>query len=310
MGLDGKAIPALATPDHFMLAVGVGAAMFHLTTHAFFKALLFLGAGSVIHALSGEQELSQMGGLRKKIPFTFWTLMCAGIAIAGVPFTSGYYSKEAILGAAYEHAPWMFYVGVFTAGMTAFYVFRALFLCFFGEYRGHHHPHESPLVMTGPLMVLAALSLVGGWLFDIPKWLEPHAAAETENMTLTIIAVSAGLLGIAIAYYMYVVNTNLPVKIANTFAGPYRWIYNKYFVDEAYDSVIVHPIEEGSRTLLWKGVDAGLIDGIVNDVGKTARGFGRILRWAQAGNIRGYAAWVAFGCVLALIAMGLTGGAK
>ena len=293
------------------LGVGAyGAGVWHLMTHAFFKALLFLGAGSVIHALSGEQELSQMGGLRKKIPYTFWTLMCAGVAIAGIPGTSGYFSKEAILGAAYEHAPWMFYVGVFTAGMTAFYVFRALFLCFFGEYRGHHHPHESPLVMTGPLMVLAVLSLGGGFFFNIPHWLEPNAPAEHENLTLTIIAVGAGLLGIALAYYMYVVNTNLPVKISNTFSGAYRLIYNKYFVDEAYDSVIVNPIEEGSRLFLWKGVDVGLIDHFVNDVGRSARGFGKILRWAQAGNIRGYAAWVAFGGVLVLIAMGLVGGAK
>jgi NADH-quinone oxidoreductase subunit L len=109
---------------------------------------------------------------------------------------------------------------------------------------------------------------------------------------------------------MYVVNTNLPVQLANTFSGAYRWIYNKYFVDEAYDAVFVEPIEEGSRTVLWKGVDVGLIDGMVNDVGSTARGFGKILRWAQAGNIRGYAAWVAFGGVLVLIAIGLAGGAK
>ena len=298
---------------YMFLGLGVGAysaGVWHLMTHAFFKALLFLGAGSVIHALSGEQELSQMGGLRTKIPYTFWTLMAAGISIAGFPFTSGWYSKEAILSAAFEHAPWMFWVGVFTAAMTAFYVFRALVLCFFNDYRGHHHPHESPLVMTGPLMILAVLSLVGGYFIRIPEWLEPHAHEAAEDYTLTAIATSAGLIGIALAFYMYKWNPNLPVRIANTFAGPYRLIYNKYFVDEAYDSLIVHPIEEGSRSILWKGVDATLIDGLVNDVGKTARGFGRILSWAQAGNIRGYAAWVAFGCVLVLIAMGVVGGVK
>jgi len=298
---------------YMFLGLGVGAysaGVWHLMTHAFFKALLFLGAGSVIHALSGEQELSQMGGLRKKIPYTFWTLMCAGLAIAGFPLTSGYFSKEAILGAAFEHHEWMFWVGVFTAGMTAFYVFRALFLAFFGEYRGHHHPHESPFVMTIPLMVLAALSLAGGLLFNIPHWLEPNAPPEHEDLKLKIIAIGSGFLGIVLAYYMYVVNTNLPVKIANTFSAVYRVIYNKYFVDEAYDSVIVHPLEEGSRVLLWKGIDAGMIDGTVNGVGHTARGFGKILRWAQAGNIRGYAAWVAFGSVLVLIAIGLVGGSK
>ncbi len=298
---------------YMFVGLGVGAysaGVWHLMTHAFFKALLFLGAGSVIHACSGEQEMSQMGGLRKKIPYTFWTLMCAGLAIAGFPFTSGYFSKEAILGAAYEHAPWMFWVGVFTAGMTAFYVFRALFMTFFGDYRGHHHPHESPLVMTGPLMVLAVLSLGGGLFFNIPHWLEPKAEPEHENIMLTLIAVGSGLAGIALAYYMYIVNTGLPNKIANTFGGLYSTIYNKYFVDEAYDSVIVNPLEEGSRVLLWKGIDTGVIDHFVNDVGRSARGFGKILRWAQAGNIRGYAAWVAFGGVLVLIAIGLVGGAK
>ena len=159
--------------------------------------------------------------------------MCAGVAIAGIPGTSGYFSKEAILGAAYVYEPWMFWVGAFTAGMTAFYVFRALFLCFFGEYRGHHHPHESPLVMTGPLMVLAVLSLAGGFLFNVPHWLEPNAPAEPENMMLTVVAVSFGLIGIALAYYMYVLRPNLPVQISNTFSGLYRLIYNKYFVDEA-----------------------------------------------------------------------------
>src|SRR3984957_19943360 len=132
---------------YMFVGLGTGAfsaGIWHLMTHAFFKALLFLGAGSVIHALSGEQDLRQMGGLRKHIPITFVTLMCAGVAIAGVPPFSGFHSKDAILAAAYQHAPWMYWVGVFTAFMTAFYVFRALFLCFFGEYRGHHHPHESP----------------------------------------------------------------------------------------------------------------------------------------------------------------------
>src|SRR6202451_4314625 len=152
---------------YMFLACGVGAftaGIFHLMTHAFFKGLLFLGAGSVIHALSGEQDLRQMGGLSKKIPITCVTLFCAGVAIAGVPPFSGFHSKDAILAAAYEHAPWMYWVGVFTAGMTAFYVFRALFLCFFGEYRGHAHPHESPPSMWIPLAILAVLSLGGGVL--------------------------------------------------------------------------------------------------------------------------------------------------
>ncbi len=194
---------------YMFLGLGVGAfsaGIFHLMTHAFFKALLFLGAGSVIHALEGEQDMRQMGGLRTKIPRTFITLLCASLAISGFPFTSGFFSKDAILIAAYEHAPWMFWVGVITAGMTAFYVFRALFMTFFGTYRGHHHPHESPFVMTGPLMALALLSLGGGFV-NIPKWLEPifPLAEGPENHALEAISVAAGLIGIAFAYFLYVV---------------------------------------------------------------------------------------------------------
>src|SRR3954454_12710779 len=160
---------------YMFLGLGVGAysaGIFHLMTHAFFKALLFLGAGSVIHGLAGEQDLRHMGGLRKNMPITFVTLLMALVAISGIPPFSGFYSKDALLLAAYQHAPWMYWVGVITAGMTAFYVFRAVFLTFFGTYRGHHHPHESPAVMTVPLMALALLSLGGGFI-DVPKWLEP-----------------------------------------------------------------------------------------------------------------------------------------
>src|SRR5579871_3860265 len=159
---------------YMFVGLGVGAfsaGVFHLMTHAFFKALLFLGAGSVIHGLHGEQDLRQMGGLFKHMRITAITLLCASFAISGFPFTSGFFSKDAILVAAYEHAPWMYWLGVLTAGMTAFYVFRAWFLAFTGEYRGHAHPHESPLVMTGPLMLLALLSLGGGFI-NIPHWLE------------------------------------------------------------------------------------------------------------------------------------------
>src|SRR5690348_13754852 len=158
---------------YMFLGLGAGAfssGIYHLMTHAFFKALLFLGAGSVIHALSGEQDMRNMGGLRKKIPVTFWTLMCAALAISGVPPLAGFFSKDAILVAAYHHAPWMYWVGTITAGMTAFYVFRAMFMTFFGEYRGHEHPHESPAVITIPLAVLAVLSVIGGFI-RIPAWL-------------------------------------------------------------------------------------------------------------------------------------------
>src|SRR5262249_30682284 len=141
------------------------------------KALLFLGAGSVIHALSGEQDMRHMGGLRSKIPWTFFVMMCAAIAIAGVPPFAGFFSKDAILLSAYHRSPWLYWIGTVTAGITAFYVFRAMFMTFFGKYRGHHHPHESPPVMLAPLAVLALLSIGGGWYFNIPHYLEgffPH----------------------------------------------------------------------------------------------------------------------------------------
>jgi NADH-quinone oxidoreductase subunit L len=296
------------------LGLGTGAfsaGIFHLMTHAFFKALLFLGAGSVIHALSGEQDLRNMGGLRTKIPITFWTLMCGGVAIAGVPPFSGFHSKDAILSAAYQHAPWMYWVGVFTAFMTAFYVFRALFLCFFGKYRGHHHPHESPPVMWIPLAVLAVLSLAGGYI-NIPKYLEPMFApgAEGGDEWTVYVSVAAGLLGIALAYLFYVVAPSIPESLASTFHGLYTLIYNKYFVDEFYDSTVITTTVDGSRTLLWRGADATVIDGAVNGVGRTARAVGGILKLAQSGYIRSYAAWVVAGSIAIILAAAWAGGSR
>jgi NADH-quinone oxidoreductase subunit L len=249
--------------------------------------------------------------------------MCAGVAIAGVPPFSGYHSKDAILSAAYQHAPWMYWVGVFTAGMTAFYVFRALFLCFFGEYRGEHaahghdghahgQPHESPPVMWIPLAVLAVLSLAGGYI-NIPRWLEPmfKSVEEAPGTEWTVyVSVAAGLIGIALAYLFYIVAPGLPESIARTFSGPYRWVYNKYFVDEFYDSTVVNPVVDGSRTLLWRTVDARVIDGAVNGIGQDARGIGGFLKLAQSGSIRSYAAWVVLGSILVIAFIGLMGGAR
>ncbi len=179
---------------YMFMGVGVGAfgaGMYHVMTHAFFKALLFLGAGSVIHALSGEQDMRFMGGLRKKIPITFWVMCCAWVAIAGVPPFSGFWSKDAILLAANAYAPWMYWVGTVTAGMTAFYVSRAMFMTFFGEYRGKEHPHESSPVMWMPLVVLAALSLAGGFFIRVPEFLEhvfPAAHEVPEDTSLMLIS--------------------------------------------------------------------------------------------------------------------------
>ncbi|MGD0359379.1 MAG: NADH-quinone oxidoreductase subunit L [Bryobacteraceae bacterium] len=300
---------------YMFLGAGVGAfsaGIYHLVTHAFFKALLFLGAGSVIHALGGEQDVRNMGGLRKKIPWTFWTMICASVAIAGVPPFAGFYSKDAILAAADQHAPWMYWVGVITAGMTAFYVFRAIFLAFFGEYRGKAHPHESPLAMIGPLVVLAALSLAGGKLFNIPEFLAPlfPLAKETGDIGPVIISVAFGFAGIGLAALFYLFKPGLPDQIVATFGGLYKLVYNKYFVDEIYDAVVVNPVVGGSREVLWKGVDAAIIDGAVNGVGSQARGIGGVLKRLQSGNIRSYAAWVLLGSVVLLLVMGVMGGLR
>jgi NADH-quinone oxidoreductase subunit L len=299
---------------YMFVGVGCGAfsaGVYHLMTHAFFKALLFLGSGSVIHALAGEQDMRHMGGLRTKIPWTCWTMFCASLAIAGFPFTSGFLSKDAILLAANHHAPWIYWVGTVTAGMTAFYVFRAFFMTFFGDYRGHeHHPHESPPVMLVPLVILAGLSLVGGYLFKIPEFLGTlfPTLEVPEDFTLMAIASSAGLLGIALAYVMYVWKPGLPEAIASSLRGLYTLVYNKYFVDEVYDAAIVKPVVGGSRLLLWRGMDAGIIDGIVNGVGSRARAVGDALRRLQSGNARSYATWVAFGGVLVIVALGVAEG--
>ncbi|HYI94647.1 MAG TPA: NADH-quinone oxidoreductase subunit L [Bryobacteraceae bacterium] len=297
---------------YMFLACGVGAfgvGIFHVVTHAFFKALLFLGAGSVIHALGGEQDLQNMGGLRKETPITFITLLCAAVAIAGVPYTSGWFSKDEILIAAHHRHPLLYWIGVITAGMTAFYVFRSIFLAFFGKPRGHHHPHESPLVMTAPLMVLAVLSLFGGFI-PIPHFLEPMfpPLEAGHHGMLGWIATAAGLTGILLAYLFYVANPRLPQAFATTFTGPYRWLYNKYFVDEAYDAMVVEPVVQGSRTVLWRGMDAGLIDGIVNGIGKRSRNVGGGLKLMQSGNIRSYAAWVLLGSLVVIVVMALGGG--
>ncbi len=302
---------------YMFVGVGVGAfstGIYHLVTHAFFKALLFLGSGAVIHSLSGEQDLRNMGGLRTKIPWTFWTMVCAWIAISGVPLTSGFFSKDAILLAAYQHAPWIYWVGTITAGITAFYVSRAMFLTFFGSYRGHeHHIHESPAVMTLPLAVLALLSLAGGYLFRVPAFLSNlfPPMEEVENSSLMAISVAFGLGGIALAYLMYAVKPALADSFVSGIKGLYTLVYNKYFVDEIYDATVVKPLVGGSRWVLWRGVDVGIIDGLANGIATASRGVGGVLRLVQSGNIRSYAAWVVFGSVALMVALGmLAGGAR
>ncbi|MTH15246.1 NADH-quinone oxidoreductase subunit L [Flavobacterium sp. LC2016-01] len=248
------------------LALGFGAyevAVFHVITHAFFKACLFLGSGSVIHGLHGEQDMRKMGGLRKAMPITFWTMLISSLAISGVPFFSGFFSKDEILMTAFHHSIPLYVVGSVASIMTAFYMFRLMFLTFFKEFRGteeqKHHLHESGALITIPLIILAILATFGG-LISLPgnSWLNEYlaplftkAAGEehhlgTTEYTLMGVAVLGGLLGILIAYFKYFKQDNVPEADENI-TGVAKVLYNKYYVDEAYDAIFVRSVNGLSR---------------------------------------------------------------
>jgi NADH-quinone oxidoreductase subunit L len=203
-------------------------------------------------------------------------------------------------------------VGTITAGMTAFYVFRAMFLTFFGEYRGHGHPHESSPVMLIPLAILALLSIGGGFLFRIPEFLGSVFPPRKvpEDAILMAISTLAGLTGIAVAWLMYIAKPGMADSFAGSMKGLYTLVYNKYFVDEIYDAAVVKPLVNGSRVVLWKGVDADMIDGAANGVGARAWDIGGVLRLLQSGDIRSYATWILFGSVIVIVAIGLAGGIR
>jgi len=325
---------------YMVMACGVAAfsaAVFHLMTHAFFKALLFLGAGSVMHALGGELDIRKMGGLRRYVPRTYWTFLIACLAIAALPPFSGFFSKDQILWQAYSSpfggfAFWL--VGVVTAGLTSFYMFRLLFLTFHGKPRWetgspntqhvaeHGHagpvPHESPPLMTWPLIVLAILSLVGGWVAlpflwggkDWSQFLEPafrlaalpgEAAAHHEASTeLVLMAISllVSVTGIVLAYLFYLRRPEWAASASMRLRLLHTLLVNKYYVDEIYRALIVRPLVVGSSEFLWKGVDMFAIDGAVHQAARKTRGFGNTLRKMQSGNIRSYAAWVVLGAIL------------
>ena len=301
---------------YMFVAIGIGAfsaAIFHLFTHAFFKACLFLGAGSVIHALDGEQDMRKMGGLRSHLPITYWTYLIATLAIAGAPFTAGFFSKDSILWQAYSSSRGsteLWFIGWLTAGLTAFYMFRQLFLVFHGECRADEHVkahiHESPAVMTLPLVVLAAGSIFAGWL-GAPEylwgnlwnqWLQPifggvHEAAHgslTDEINLTLFTLAIGGLGFLLAYFAYGRESKLPDRLASLAGGgPYRLLLHKYYIDELYDVLIVRPFTYCSRWLA-QVFDPGVIDGLVNAVARGARGFSLIWREVQTGNVQHYLA--------------------
>ena len=320
---------------YMFLACGVGAytaGIFHLMTHAFFKGLLFLAAGSVIHAMGGEQDMMKMGGLRKKIPITYWTMFIATLAIAGIPGFAGFFSKDAILEAAKDGAHanlilWM--LGVVGAGLTSFYMFRLVFLTFFGKPRYDEHKvhvHESPKNMTVPLMVLAFLSIFGGW-FAAPKlvggidyfdrFLAPvfsasapasdaMNAASTEAASspamdllhaLTGWPVVVGILGLLVAWWFYIKRPDIPKKMAQSTHALYLLLLNKYYVDGIYAALIVRPLLWISTNVFWHVVDEGAIDGVVNGTATVARESGSQARKLQSGNTRSYAAWVILGAV-------------
>jgi len=299
---------------YMFLGVGVGAfgaGIFHLMTHAFFKGLLFLGAGSVIHGMSGEQDMRKMGGLRKHMPITFWTFLVATIAITGVPGFAGFFSKDEILAQAFgspHGSPWLWAIGFVAAGMTSFYMYRLLFLTFFGECRAdehtRHHIHESPLTMTVPLMVLAVLSVFGGYI-PVPEFLQPvlgheagHLDAGTEHMLLgaSVLVVFAGL-GIATLFYM--LQPGLPVLLAQKLSGLYDVVYNKYYVDEFYDAVLVRPTVIVS-TWMWRIFDVGVIDGLVNGAAQAVAANSGLWRRWQTGNTQQYAVSMVLGAMAIL----------
>jgi NADH-quinone oxidoreductase subunit L len=313
---------------YMFLACGAGAfsaGIFHLMTHAFFKALLFLAAGSVIHAMGGEQDMNRMGGLGRKIPWTFGTMLVATMAITGIPFFAGFFSKDAILFAAFQsenggHVLYTF--GLLTALLTSFYMFRVIFLTFKGKQRFDEHKvhvHESPWTMLGPLVVLGVLSVVGGW-FALPAFFQGPdyfsnflapifgghesaevlggAAAHTLELTLAFVAVSAALAGLGVAYWLYVKTPSKPGELAKSMKGVYTTLLNKYYVDELYAAAIVRPLLWISTNVFWKTVDLGVIDGAVNGIADGLTAVGDGVRHTQSGNTRSYAVWVVIGAIV------------
>jgi NADH-quinone oxidoreductase subunit L len=339
---------------YMFLAMGVGAfagGIFHLYTHAFFKALLFLGAGAVIHALAGEQDLRHMGGLKDKLPVTYRTFLAGTLAIAGVPLLSGFFSKDEILWKTFSSGHTVLWlVAVVTAFLTATYMFRLLYLAFFGSPRtpaasgdahhghgahdahgahhgGHGHVHDAPPAMAIVLIVLAVGSVAAGWVGiphalgggnQIEAFLEPsfrapgeaagaahgeaaeaHGGAATE-IALMLVSILVALSGIGVATIFFLRQPERAARLATRAGGLYRTLLNKYYVDELYDAVIVQPIKRTSQMLLWRGVDAGLIDGTVNAVGLVVRGWSAVLRRLQTGSVRAYAMSLFLGVVVIL----------
>jgi NADH-quinone oxidoreductase subunit L len=322
---------------YMFLAMGVGAyaaGIFHLYTHAFFKALLFLGSGAVIHALAGEQDLRRMGGLKNELPLTYWTFVIGALALAGVPGLAGFFSKDEILYRTFAGGHTLLWaVGMLTSLLTAVYMFRLVFLAFHGErartephgetlhdaHVGHGHLHDAPPAMALALIVLAVGSVAAGYVglphalggsnrieqFLAPSFTvvpEEHAVEASESLELGLMGVSSlvALGGIAIAAFFFLRNRDAADRMAARFGGVYRLLSNKYYVDEIYDTTIVQPIRILSEEGLWRRVDVRGIDGAVNGVAETVGGLSGLLRRLQTGSVRAYAASLFAGVVLVL----------
>lgn len=311
------------------LACGVGAyvaAIFHLMTHAFFKGLLFLGSGSVIHGMSGTQDIRHMGGLKSKMPVTYWTFAVGTLAIAGIPGLAGFFSKDEILWKTFsgEHYG-LWAIAIAAAFCTAFYMFRLLYLTFFGKFRGskaaEHHVHESPRTMTVPLMVLGGLSVIGGYI-GLPhalgghnrfaQWLdpvmrgdgsllhiEPHVDLSVEY-TVMLLSVIVALLGIYLAHSWYIKKSAMAKSLSET--SLHGLLLNKYWVDQIYDTLLSRPLVRGSE-LLARYIDTGTIDGLVNGIGTFFSGLGGMVRRVQTGVVQNYALFMGLGLLGILTTM-------
>ena len=315
---DIKRILAYSTVSqlgYMFVGVGVGAyasGIFHLVTHAFFKGLMFLTAGSVMHAMANELDMRKMGGLKAKMPITHWTFFVGALAIAGFPFLSGFWSKDEILHSAWGSSPIIYVIGLVTAFLTAFYMFRLIFVTFYGESRAApevaSHVHESPPVMWVPLAILAIPSALIGlllgwgghdsWFHHFTKGVFPEAHHEASGNVILFMVISSvvGLAGIAFAWSRY--RERVPSDEPTN--ALHKLLANKYYIDEVYNSLIVQPIKNGSHFLLWQLVDNGIIDGIVNGVAAIIRFIGGLLRRLQTGIVQAYIVSMVLGIVLFL----------
>ena len=315
---DIKRILAYSTVSqlgYMFVGVGVGAyasGVFHLVTHAFFKGLMFLTAGSVMHAMANELDMRKMGGLKAKMPITHWTFLIGALAIAGFPFLSGFWSKDEILHSAWSSSPIIYVIGLVTAFLTAFYMFRLIFVTFYGESRVESevesHLHESPPVMWLPLAILAIPSALiglllgwgghGSWFHHFTKSVFPEAHHDASGNVILFMVISSvvGLAGIAFAWMRY--SKRVPSDEPTN--AIHKFVANKYYVDEVYNSLIVQPIKNASHYLLWRIVDNGVIDGIVNGVAAIIRVIGGTLRRLQTGLVQAYIVSMVLGIVLFL----------